>query len=428
MNLRDFAAHAALLAVALPALAADPLPRAEPESVSMSSTRLARIDQTLKSDIDSGRIPGVVVAVARNGKLVYFKAFGYQDKAAGVPMTTDSIFSIASMTKPLAAVATMALFEDGRLMIGDPVSKYLPALGNMRVALARGDVAAGSTIETVPAKRQMTIQDLMRHTSGLLYGGRGTTVLHKMYPAGSVPAALEMTGDEFIKRISALPLAYQPGTVWDYSLSMDVLGLVVEKASGATLGEYLRERVFAPLKMSDSGFLVPPSKVSRYARSLPIDPDSGKPQPLYLDSTQPTKFECAGGCAVSTAGDYVRFAQMLLNGGTLDGVRILGPRTVGFMVADHLGPEIENNIASVEPQRAGYGFGLGFAVRRQLGGASTIGSPGDYFWNGASGTTFWVDPKEQLVVVFMMLAPGSLPTRQHYRQLLSSYVMQAIER
>ena len=221
--------------------------------------------------------------------------------------------------------------------------------------------------------------------------------------------------------------AYQPGAVWDYSLSMDVRGLVLEQASGATLGAYLNERVFAPLKMTDTGFILPPGKASRYARALPIDPNTGAPQ-LMLDSTKPVKFECGGGCAVSTAGDYVRFAQMLLNGGTLDGVRILSPKTVEFMVADHLGPEVENNIVSTEPQRGGYGFGLGVAVRRQTGVASTIGSTGDYFWNGAFGTAFWVDPKEQLAVVMMLLAPGSLETRQHYRQVLSSYVMQAIEK
>jgi len=393
----------------------------------MSSARLARIDQKLKADVDGGRIPGAVVAIARNGKLVYFKAFGYQDMAAGLPMTTESIFNIASMTKPMVSVGTMMLFEDGRMMIGDPVSKYIPALGKMPVAIARGNVAAGAMMETVPAKRQMTIQDLMRHTSGLLYGGRGTTALHKLYPPSSGSSGTGMTGAEFIDKLAALPLAYQPGTVWDYSLSVDVLGLVLEKASGTTLGAYLQERIFAPLKMVDTGFIVPPEKASRYAQPLPIDPSSGAPQAM-IDLTKPLKFECGGGCAVSTAGDYIRFAQMLLNGGTLDGARILSPKTVEFMVADHLGPEIENNITVTEAQRAGYGFGLGVAVRRQTGVASTIGSTGDYFWNGAYGTAFWVDPKEQLAVVMMMLAPGSLATRQHYRQVLSSYVIQAIER
>jgi CubicO group peptidase (beta-lactamase class C family) len=424
--LASIAPLSTLLVVAI-AAAAEPLPRAKPEAVGMSAARLARIDQKLKADIDNGRIPGAVVAIARNGKLVYLKAFGYQDKAAGVPMSTDTIFSIASMTKPMVAVGTMMLFEDGRMMIGDPVSKYLPELGKMPVAVARGNVAAGASIETVPAKRQMTIHDLLRHTSGLLYGGRGTTALHKLYPAGSVAAATGMTAAEFIDRIAALPLAYQPGTVWDYSLSMDVLGLVLEKASGAALGAYLKERIFTPLKMADTAFIVPPEKASRYARPLLVDPNSGAPQQM-LDSTKPVRFECGGGCAVSTAGDYIRFAQMLLNGGTLEGVRILSPKTVEFMVADHLGPEIENNIVSTEPQRAGYGFGLGVAVRRQTGVASTIGSTGDYFWNGAFGTAFWVDPKEQLAVVMMLLAPGSLEIRQHYRQMLSSYVMQAIEK
>jgi CubicO group peptidase (beta-lactamase class C family) len=237
-----------------------------------------------------------------------------------------------------------------------------------------------------------------------------------------------MTQAEFIDKLAALPLAHQPGTVWDYSLATDVLGIVVENVAGASLGSMLSSNLFVPLGMPDTGFIVPPEKASRYAKPLPLNPITGSPQPMPMEATKPTKFECGGGCGVSTAGDYLRFGQMLLNEGSLDGVRILGPRTVQYMTTDHLGAEIENNVHSIEPQRAGYGFGLGFAVRRQPGVASTVGSAGDYFWNGAFGTAFWVDPKEQLVVVLMMQAPGSLEIRQQSRLLLSAFVYQAIER
>ena len=405
----------------------DPLPRAQPETLGLSSARLARIDQLLDAGISSGRIPGAVVAVARDGSLAYLKAFGFRDRAVGLPMTTDAIFSIASMTKPMVAVGALSLFEEGRLLLGDAVSHYLPELGAMPVALAGMQAADGAAIQTEPARRPMTVHDLMRHTSGLLYGGRGSSALHKRYPLSSATAAMNMTPAEFIDTLASLPLAYQPGTVWDYGLSMDVLGLVIEAVSGMNLGRCLRDRVFGPLKMTDTGYLVPADQAPRLARALPLDPETGKPQGMP-DPTQALKFECGGSCAVSTAGDYLRFAQMLLNGGVLDGVRVLSRKTVEFMLADHLGPGVENRLATIEPQRDGYGFGLGVAVRRQTGVASTIGSAGDFFWNGAFGTSFWVDPKERLIAVVMMQAPGGADTRQRYRQAISACVMGALDR
>jgi CubicO group peptidase (beta-lactamase class C family) len=220
-----------------------------------------------------------------------------------------------------------------------------------------------------------------------------------------------------------LPLLYQPGTVWDYSLSVDVLGLVVEALSEQTLGQFLQERLFRPLRMEETGFLIPADKVARYAKALPNDPDTGRPQTV-LDSTKPLKFECGGGCAASTAGDYIRFAQMLLNKGSLDGARILGRKTVEHMTSDHLGPEVQNNMPLVSPLLAGYGFGLGVAVRKQDGLSPLAGSAGDYTWGGAYGTNFWIDPKEELAVVFMAHAPG--PIRVHYRQVLNALVTQAL--
>ena len=404
---------------ALP-LAADPLPRAEPETVGMSSARLARIGEVLRADIERGRIPGAVVAIARKGKIVYFEAFGYRDKAAGVPMTTDTIFSIASMTKPMVTVGALQLYEQGRVLVDDPVSKYLPQFANMQVA--RMDPAEQAILDTAPAARQITILDLMRHTSGIIYGGRGSTAVHKLYPASSA-AVISMTSPEFLDKLGSLPLMYQPGTVWEYGFSTDVLGLVVESITKQTLGQYLQENLFKPLGMSDTGFIVPADKVNRYAKALPKDPDTGKPQSL-VDLTKPTKFECGGGCAVSTAGDYLRFAQMLLNHGKLGGERILSRKTVEFMMADQLGPGVKNLIGNADPTRAGYGFGLGLAVRRTEGVVRLMGSVGDFTWPGAYGTNWWADPKEELAVVFMAHSPG--PIRWHYRQLINALVLQAL--
>lgn len=400
--------------------AADPLPRAKPESVGMSSVRLARIGETLKAEIDKGRFPGAVVAVARKGKLVYYEAVGWRDKDANAPMTKDAIFSIASMTKPMTSVALMQLFEEGRVLVSDPVGKHLPMLANMRVAPDHEKPG-----DTVPAVRQMTVQDILRHTSGLLYGGRGTSALHKLYPPSSSRSGTSMTSEEFLAKLGSLPLAYQPGTVWDYSLSVDVVGLTVEAARGRKLGEVMGERIWKPLGMVDTSFTIPAEKQNRYARWFANDPETGKPQ-YVLDLTQPLKFQCGGGCAASTAGDYVRFAQMLLDKGTLDGKRILSKKTVEYMTADHLTPEMNNRITATVPTMSGFGFGLGFAVRRQDGVAGFIGTEGEYMWSGAYGTYFWVDPKEQLVVVLMSHTPGDY--RATLRPLIGALVLQAIDR
>jgi CubicO group peptidase (beta-lactamase class C family) len=268
----------------------------------------------------------------------------------------------------------------------------------------------------------MTVQDLLRHTSGLTYGNRGTTAIHQAYPPSSSTSARQLTMDEFIAQIGKAPLLFQPGTRWEYGFSTDVLARVVEVASGRPLGAFLSERLFTPLTMSDTGFVVPTAKQARIAQPLATDPDTGTAVSVP-DVTVPPKFECGGGCAVSTAGDYIRFSQMLLNRGSLDGVRILGRKTVEYMTADHLGPTVTG--AGPYIPGPGYGFGLGFAVRREPGLASQTGTAGEYNWGGAYGTLFWIDPKEQLVVVAMTQAPG--PIRLHYRQLLKSFVLQAIE-
>jgi len=405
------------------ALAADPLPRAKPEAVGMSSERLARIAEVLNADIQKGRLPGAVVAVARKGKLVYFQAFGYLDKDAGTKMRTDAIFSIASMTKPMVAAGALTLYERGLLQIDDPVAKYLPQFGRQQVAVLKTNDAGSASFDLVPAARQPTIMDLFRHTSGMIYGGRGTTPVHQMYPAASSSAGQQMSGQEFLDKLASLPLLHQPGSTWDYGFGLDVLGLTIEKLSGQTLGQYLDRNLFQPVGMKDTGFHVPAEKQKRYARAFANDPDTGKPQ-FVLDLTKPLRFECGGGCAASTAADYLRFAEMLRRGGTLEGKRVLGRKTVEYMLANQLAPNVVNLIGNADPTRADMGFGLGLAVQTTPGVVRTAGSVGSFSWPGAYGTNWWADPKEQLSVVFMAQTPG--PIRWHYRYVINALVNGAI--
>jgi CubicO group peptidase (beta-lactamase class C family) len=399
-----------------------PLPRAKPESVGMSSERLERIAQVINADIQKGRLPGAVIAIARKGKLVYYQAFGDLDKDAGTKMTTDAIFSIASMTKPMVAVGALELYERGQLKLDEPVGSYLPQLAKPQVGVLKpGD---GQGYDSVAPVRAPSIIDLMRHTSGWAYGGRGVTALHKMYPAASSAAATQMTGSEFLDKLGSLPLLHQPGARWEYGFGLDVLGLVIERVSGQPLGGYLQENLWKPLGMKDTSFNVSASNTRRYAKAFAKDPDTGNAQ-FVLDLSKPLKFECGGGCTASTAGDYLRFTQMLLNGGTLDGKRILSRKTVEFMLSDQLPPGTVSTLAQTgDVTRADYGFGLGVAVRTTPGVVRLTGSVGDFSWAGAYGTTWWGDPKEKLAVVFMAQTPG--PLRWHYRHIIGALVNQAI--
>jgi CubicO group peptidase (beta-lactamase class C family) len=398
------------------------LPVAEPEAVGMSSTRLARIVTALNAEIDAGQLPGAVIAVARRGHLVFHEAVGSLGPDRSVPMPRDALFAIASMTKPVTGVAGLLLWEEGRLGLADPIERFLPALANRRVAVLSERVLAGQgPIETVPAARSITIQDLMRHTSGLTYGGRGTTAVHPFYPDSSNVAGATLNAAAFLERLAAAPLLYQPGTVWDYGLSIDVIGLVVEAVSGQSLGAFLEQRLFRPLGMADTSFQVPQDKVARLARPLPRDPNTHEPQSVP-DRAQALRFECGGGGLASTALDYLRFAQMLLGGGILDETRILGRKTVEAMRTNRMTPDIENRIADLDPNSEGYGFGLTVAVREKV--STLMGSPGDFYWNGAYGTLWWADPTEDLAVVFMAQVPGL--QRRGYRPLINSLVYQAL--
>jgi CubicO group peptidase (beta-lactamase class C family) len=326
------------------------------------------------------------------------------------------------MTKPVTGVAGLLLWEEGRLGLGDPIERFLPQLGNRRVAVLNDRVLAGQgPIETVPAARSITIQDLMRHTSGLTYGGRGTTAVHALYPASSNAAGAGLDTAAFLERLAGAPLLYQPGTVWDYGLSIDVIGLVVEALSGQTLGGFLEQRLFRPLGMVDTSFQVPPGKVARLARPLPRDPETGEAQSVP-DRAQKLRFECGGGGLASTALDYLRFAQMLLGGGVLGETRILGRKTVEAMRTNRMTPDIDNRITQLDPNSEGYGFGLTVGVRERAG--TLMGSVGDFYWNGAYGTLWWADPTEDLAVVFMAQVPGE--QRRQYRPLINSLVYQSL--
>ena len=339
------------LGIALPALAADPLPLATPESVGMSSERLARLGEVLRADVENDRLPGAVIAIARRGKLVHFEAIGYRDKAAGAPMTNDAIFGIASMTKPMVTAGARMLYEQGRLLMNDPISKFFPQFADTQVAVMSED--GQRIVDTVAVDRPITVQDLMRHTSGIIYGNRGTTAVHKASTQALGRPQATLSGPEFIDALASVPLLYQPGTVWDYGYSIDVVGQLIEHLSGQTLGEYLKANLFDPLGMVDTGFLLPDQDQDRYAQVLPEDPLSGRPQSTR-DATTPLTFECGGGCAISTASDYLRFALMLLNDGALGDTCVLGRKTVEYMLSNHLGPDVENLIAAADPTRADY--------------------------------------------------------------------------
>src|SRR3989449_3548141 len=399
---------------------AQPLPVTKPEQVGLSPQRLESVGQTVKAQIANGRFPGAVVLIARKGKIAYFEAFGQRDPVANTPMSKDAIFRLYSMTKPFTSVAVMMLVEEGRLVLSDPVSKYLPQLATLQVSVPRFDPDTGKAVYAlVPAERQMTIQDLLRHTSGLVYGGfTGHAQVKELYAKAGVDWR-DVTPTEQLERLAKVPLAHQPGSAWEYSLSTDVLGRVVEAVSGTTLGKFLAERIFAPLKMTDTAFLVPKDKIGRPAQPLATDKATGKPIEL-LDVTSAQKNDAGGAGSAGTTGDYARFCQMLLNGGHLDGVRLLSRATVSHMTSDHLGDiKIAGTLAR------GYTFGLGFAIRKETGLNAVPGSAGEYTWGGAAGTGFWIDPKEQMVVILMTQnQPG--PARGYDRQLFRQVVQQAI--
>lgn len=396
----------------------EPLPTAAPEEVGLSSERLAQIGDMLQKGVDEGEIPGAVVLVARQGKIAYFEAVGMRDTTSSAPLEKDSIFRIYSMTKPFTSVAAMMLVEDGVITLADPVSKYLPAFKNVEVGVEIFDAASGTVVfKRAPAENPITVHDLLRHTAGFVYGIFGSTGVHKAYQEADMDN-LVMSPAEFDERLASMPLINQPGTTWEYGHSTDVLGRVVEAASGMTLGEFFEARISGPLGLDDTAFWVSPEKQDRIAEPIPGN-DPGVPLG-YLDVTKPPSIDAGGQGLTSTVGDYARFAQMLLNGGELDGARLLGRKTVQFMAADHVGDLDRGPRFLPGP---GYTFGLGFGVRTDQGMSVVPGSPGEFYWGGYAGTYFWIDPEEDLVAVYMM---QSITNRNYYRLLFKSMVLQSI--
>ena len=389
------AALFALVAAAAPALAQG-LPRATPEEVGLSSARLQRVGEVFQAYADEGRLAGAVGMAIRHGKVVYEEAWGMRDVAARDRLETSDIFRIYSMTKPVTSVAVMMLYEEGEFFLDDPVGRYLPELASLPVAVL--DQARGpDSIPTVRANRPMTIRDLLRHTSGLTYGIFSNTAVDQAYREGGVNGAATLA--DMVTALGEVPLMFQPGTRWNYSVSTDVLGRLVEVVSGQSFDVFLRERIFQPLRMNDTGFHVPAAKHDRFSR-IYGHAGTGAQRTLELGDTvgflsPPTNFSGGGGL-VSTAQDYARFAQMLLNGGELDGARILSPATIELMTTDHLHDDGASFLAE------GWGFGLGFTVKNQPALDGLPDSAGTYYWFGVAGTSFWIDPAQDLIGIFMV--------------------------
>jgi CubicO group peptidase (beta-lactamase class C family) len=391
----------------------DSIAWAKPEDVGMSRERLARLGERLEADIADGSLPGAVALVARKGRIVHYKAYGRRDPSSPDPMQHDTIFRIYSMTKPITSVAAMMLVEDGRLDLATPITRWLPAFGKTKVHCVRDD-----RVEYVPLARPITVHDLLRHTSGMTLDWLERDTVGPIY-AQNDSARRSRTNAEQAALLAGLPLACQPGERFVYGRSTDVLGHIMELVTGERLGDHLQARVLWPLGMMETGFHVPRDFAHRMAGGHPVDPDTGEAVSL-LDLTQEVPLQAGGGGLASTAADYARFLHMIVSGGTLDGFRILSPATLAFMMSDHLAPEVGNNL-DILPE--GYGFGLGFAVRRDGGIAPFPGSPGDCWWEGVAGTSFFVDPAQQLYAILMVQAPGR---REHYRRLFRNLVYAAV--
>ncbi len=400
------------------------LPVIGPEEAGLTSAGLDRLSAVMQREVETRHVPGVSMLIVRGGKLGYRRDFGAL-RPGGPPLPGNAIFRIYSMTKPIVTVALLMLVEEGKLFVADPIAKFIPELADPKVG-----VESDGQLELVAAKKAITIQDLLRHTSGLTYAFTGNSAVQRRYgeanlftgdPANSKQfLSRDLTAAEFIAELAKLPLIAQPGESWDYGHSTDVVGRVVEIVSGQTLGAFLSERIFKPLGMSDTAFFVSAEKSERLAEPFPADPDGGPPVALVEARAAP-RFESGGGGLFSTIDDYARFAQMLYQGGIFGGARILGRKTLEWMTSDHLGPNVRIGTPSL--LQPGHTFGLGFAVRREAGMGQTPGTPGEFFWGGVAGTYFWVAPEEELFAVMMVQAPRQ---RDYFRQLFRTLVYAAL--
>jgi CubicO group peptidase (beta-lactamase class C family) len=389
------------------------LPTCTPAQAGLSTPALERLRRVLQAEVERGRLPGAVALVARRGRIAWFESLGRLGPDAATPMTRDAIFRIYSMTKPIVSLAILMLMEEGRLLLSDPVSRYLPEFAESLLG-----VAGGAELELRKPQREATLYDLLRHTAGLTYEFMGDGPIQRRYAQARI-ASLDRSNREFARVLAALPLYSEPGSQWDYSRATDVLGAVVEVISGQSLGEFLQQRILVPLGMKDTGFSVPADQQHRLAEPFAKDPDNGAAVRLLKVRSAP-RHEAGGNGLVSTAADYARFLQMMSRGGELDGVRLLGPRTIAFMTADHLG-NVPHRGDLLAP---GHGFGLGFAVRTHSGLSSVPGSIGLYFWGGIAGTSFFVDPKEELFALLLLQAPGQ---RDYFAPLYRNLVYASLD-
>ncbi|MFT5578001.1 MAG: CubicO group peptidase (beta-lactamase class C family) [Paraglaciecola psychrophila] len=429
-------------------IAANDLNSGDPEAQGISAKRLDRITEHMNQAVTEGIMVGGLGMIARNGTIVYSETYGQSDREAQKPMLEDAIFRIYSMSKPITTVALMMLYEEGRFFLNDPIARYIPEMANLQLAASTADgeikmVSDGTNSRTIGAGdkskvgetrrpiRQPTIRDLMRHTAGLTYGFFGNTEVDKLYRKAGLMG--EQTLQEFVTDLGQLPLQYEPGTKWHYSVGVDVQGRLVEAISGMRFGEFLQQRMFDPLGMNDTSFTIPENKTDRLAQIYSPKGTAANPAAFLMPNAstelevgsttidagyqQGAKFEGGGGGLLSTAKDYMIFSQMMLNGGEFNGVRILSPKTVELMTTNHLGE------LPMGAGRSGIGFGLGFAVAMDQGQIGEQGSVGSYSWGGAAGTRFWIDPEENLIGLFMV---QSLPHKTRLGSEFKNLVYQSI--
>jgi CubicO group peptidase (beta-lactamase class C family) len=387
---------------------------AKPEDVGLSSAQLKRLEDVTQKHVDSGLVPGAVMLVARRGKIAWVSTLGKRDVAAGDAMKPDAIFRIYSMTKPIVSVAIMQMVEEGKLQVSDPVLKFLPEIGKMKVGTEKVGPDGRPHLQLGDPDRPMTVQDLLRHTSGLIYGTRGAGLVNQSYIDARI-GNRAMSNQEFVTALSGLSLKFSPGARWEYGVSTDVLGRLVEVIDGKTLGEALSARLFQPLGMVDTGFQVPADKLARAAQPGPRP--NGQPMTARFAVNDGARYQSGGGGLTSTMDDYLRFTTMLANHGELAGKRVVGKQTVAFMTADHTG--------SRPGRPPGLGFGLGFEVRTRTGDSALPGSVGEYGWAGNAGTLFWIDPKEQLTAIYMVQVsdPDRIALRNQFRTMVQAAII-----
>jgi CubicO group peptidase (beta-lactamase class C family) len=386
-----------------------------PEQVGLSSTRLGRIGSVMQAYVEQGKYAGIVTMIARRGQIAHFECFGMMDVEAGAPMQSDTIFRIYSMTKPITSVAVMMLYEEGQFQLNDPVSKFIPEFQNTKVFVNRTELG----LELADPEREMTIRDLLTHTSGLSYGSDQDSPVDALYREATQKVGGDLTLEGMVRELVKLPLAYQPGSAWRYSVSTDVLGYVVEVVSGLSFDAFLEQRIFEPLGMVDTGFHVPEEKITRFVTVYGPAEGGGLKvidTPATSEYAKPPSYLSGGGGLVSTATDYMRFAQMLLNRGELDGTHLLGRKTIELMTTNHLPSTLLPFAVGTDPVN-GYGFGLGWKVLMDVTQAKILGSEGTYGWGGAASTEFWVDPEEELVGLIMVQFMPYYPLVEEFQVL-----------